>query len=572
MISLRQMLPSFMRRAKPTPTVTTPKPIDRGQVQASYDAARNGSLTENAWIYADTLSADEANNPAVRQELRRRSRYECLEANSYLKGAIHTIAQDMIGRGPRLQMQLTGEDARWNSSIEADWLRWSRATHFAKTLRTLTIATYVDGEDFSLFTTSRTIPGDLPQLFLRAIEADRCTTPGGTSMIGPRQVDGLKIDEAGEVVAYYLYDEISPWKLGTPTEYDASMVCHHFRQDRPGQHRGIPIGTTSLPLCSLLRDYTLSCVSAARTAAKHTVLLQTNGSVVRSEEDPPIEDFSSCDIDYDMQTILPKGYSASQMKAEHPTTTYEMFRDCLLGEIVRPFGAPLNIVLGSSQKWNYASTQADQVSYALKLDIEHEERETTTVDPTFAHWWREMQLLGKAPLHISAKDATHQWFWDRRKDADPQTMATTRDIELRNGTTNRAAVLAQQSVDIDAHDEIAAASLGISKAQYRQIIARALHGDATVDGVLASTGGTSPIAMNGAQIQGITAILAQVGSGAISPAPARALAAAAFPALSEQQLLAIFPDAPPPPKVATPAGVAAPDRRSGGLPVEAKAQ
>lgn len=572
MISLRSLLPAFMRRATKPAASKQPQRIDRATVEASYDAVRNGSLMENAWLYADTLSADEANNPAVRQELRRRSRYECLEANSFLKGAIHTIAQDTIGRGPRLQMQLTGDDAKWNAPIEADWLRWSKATHLAKTLRTLTVASYVDGEDFSLFTTSRTIPSDLPQLFLRAIEADRCTSPMGNSLTGERQVDGLKIDSAGEVTAYYLYDEISPWQLGTPEEYSADSVCHHFRQDRPGQHRGIPIGTTSLPLCSLLRSYTLACVSAARTAAKHTLMLQTNGNVVRSEDDPLIEDFSTAEIDYDMQTILPKGYNGYQLKAEHPTTTYEMFRDCLLGEIVRPYGAPLNIVLGSSAKWNYASTQADHVSYQLKLDIDHEERETTTVDPLFRTWWREMQLMGRAPAHITAEQAAHAWFWDRRKDADPQTMATARDTNLKNGSTSRAAELAQLGVDYDSNDDLAATSLGVTKVQYRQILARVLYGNEIVNGVLSSTEGAEAVPMNAAQIQGITQIIAQVGSGSITPAAARALADAVFPSLSAVQLLAIFPDAPPAPKAA-PAPVTAPDRRAaGGVPVEAQAQ
>jgi hypothetical protein len=53
---------------------------------------------------ADVLNADEANSLQVRQTLRSRSRYECLEGNSFAKGIVHTLANDVIDSGPRLQM------------------------------------------------------------------------------------------------------------------------------------------------------------------------------------------------------------------------------------------------------------------------------------------------------------------------------------------------------------------------------------------------------------------------------------------------------------------------------------
>ena len=543
----------FGYRTAPPKTIAT--------IEAAYDALSNGSLLRNAWVNADHLNADEANSAAVRLEARRRSRYECLEANSFLKGAIHTVAADMIGRGPRLQMQLTGNLAKFNKPIERAWRKWCKKTRLAKTLRTMAIAKIVDGESFAMFTTSRKAKG-IATLYLRTFEADRCTSLV-VAIDGPHQVDGLKIDtDTGEVTHFYVHDTISPHMLGQPTEIPADQVCHWFKQDRPGQHRGIPELITSLPLCVLLREYTLAVVSAARTAAKHTAILQTNSSDVSNDDDDELIPFSTADIEYDQLTVMPKGYSLNQMRAEQPTSTYEMTRDCMLGEIVRPLQAPLNIVLGSSAKWNYASTQADHVTYDLKLLIEREECETEVVEPTFAEWWREMQLLGQAPAEVDAEDAEHAFFWDRRRDADPQTMASARETNLKTGATNRSDELALRGVDIDSHDEQAATASGLTVPQYRLILAKHLWGADIVDSALATKDTSSP-GMNGAQIQGLVLILQQVGAGAIAPAAARAAAAAAFPSLTHEQIAGIFPD--PPAVDPSAAGTATPEAAAGSI-------
>ena len=52
---------------------------------------------------ADGLSADAANSPEVRRTLRNRARYEVAN-NSYARGIVLTLANDLIGTGPRLQM------------------------------------------------------------------------------------------------------------------------------------------------------------------------------------------------------------------------------------------------------------------------------------------------------------------------------------------------------------------------------------------------------------------------------------------------------------------------------------
>jgi hypothetical protein len=58
------------------------------------------------WAGADAFAADWAYDPAVRYKLRNRSRHEA-HNNCYAKGVVRSAADDLIGTGPRLQLNLT---------------------------------------------------------------------------------------------------------------------------------------------------------------------------------------------------------------------------------------------------------------------------------------------------------------------------------------------------------------------------------------------------------------------------------------------------------------------------------
>ncbi|MCA9130292.1 MAG: phage portal protein, partial [Planctomycetales bacterium] len=87
------------------------------RLRAKYDAANTTLDNLKHWSRADGLSATAANSPDVRRTLRNRSRYEVAN-NSYARGITLTLANDVVGTGPRLQM-LTADDAA-NRFVEAE--------------------------------------------------------------------------------------------------------------------------------------------------------------------------------------------------------------------------------------------------------------------------------------------------------------------------------------------------------------------------------------------------------------------------------------------------------------------
>ena len=72
-------------------------------LKARYDAAVTNPDNMRHWANADGFSANAANSAEVRRILRNRARYEVAN-NSYAKGICLTLANDVIGTGPRLQM------------------------------------------------------------------------------------------------------------------------------------------------------------------------------------------------------------------------------------------------------------------------------------------------------------------------------------------------------------------------------------------------------------------------------------------------------------------------------------
>ena len=122
-------------------------------VRAKFDSAQTSPDNMKHWANADFLSANAAANPAVRNTLRNRARYEVAN-NSYARGIVLTLANDCVGTGPRLQMLLgdgeDGFDRDINGLIEREFSAWAKAVDLPGKLRTMRMSRAQDGETFGL--------------------------------------------------------------------------------------------------------------------------------------------------------------------------------------------------------------------------------------------------------------------------------------------------------------------------------------------------------------------------------------------------------------------------------------
>ena len=455
------------------------------KMRAHYDAARTTSENAEHWAQADDLSPVSSNSWSVRRMLRRRSRYECAN-NCYAAGMMLTIANDLIGSGPRLQM-LT-DDPVANKQIEKKFATWMREVGLAHKLRTAVITKKRDGEVFLRFYSNPAHRFSPVWMDIEIIEADQVTTP--TLVPDEQHIDGITYDEWANPESYQILRQHPGNDYGpqdyVPEDVPAEDVIHWFRRDRGGQRRGVPEITPALPLFAMLRRFTLAVIIAAETAADHAAILESTASADEESTDGDLSSLNPFDdIPYTrgMLTAVPFGWKLSQMQAVQPTTTYGMFKAEILNEIARCINVPFNVAAGNSAGYNYSSGRLDHKGYYGSLAIEQSDCELTVLDRLFLAWYSEASLITNADgtpyiPEVDLSDKPFAYAWDPPADIDPVKTATAQLIELQSGATTLQAVFAAKGMDLESAQEQQATALGITIEEFQALLRQKLFGSA----------------------------------------------------------------------------------------------
>ena len=451
-------------RAKQKPRATA-VPVAR----ARYEAAQAGDDYKH-WQVADAFSADAQLSPTVRRTMRNRARYE-RNNNSYLAGISATLASDLIGTGPRLQLDVQDEAAR---IVERAFYDWGTAIDLPAKLRTMREALVVDGEAFALMTTNARLSG--VQLDLRLIEAEMVATPTElmrqTIDAEGNTVDGLEFDDVGNVIAYQVlnFHPGSNYRVNNLQfqRVPANQMMHWLRVQRPGQNRGMPEVAPALRLFGQLRRYTEAVIAAAETAADFAAFIHSNSPAAEVDE---VDAFAELEIRKRTLTTLPEGWNISQLRAEQPTSTYADFKKEILNEIARCLQLPYNVAALDSSSYNYASGRMDHQVYGMNLRVDRDHLERIMLDRVLAAWVNEASLAGVIPPGLPPfSEWNWAWGWDGREHVDPAKEAAAAQTRLATHTTTLAAEYARQGKRWDAElRQIAAeralmAELGITPA------------------------------------------------------------------------------------------------------------
>jgi lambda family phage portal protein len=435
-----------------------PKQARRGRgsvgrlIHARYDAAVVDDDNRRHWANADSLSARQANSTVVRERLRNHSRYEVAN-NCYARGMVNTLADVTVGYGPNITFKRPPKASR--AQVEA--LRataklfnaWAEEIDLWGKLWTMRVSKCQDGEAFAVFRNNPRL--EAVELDLQLVEAEQ-VTDGYMSVesLDPKKVDGIETDDMGNPILYRVLTEHpgdgAPWDHDV-IEIPASQIVHWFRRDRPGQLRGIPEITPALPLFSQLRRLTLATLTAAETAADIAALIES--TMTPDDDESETEPFETIEINRGMMTTLPDGYKMSQMKAEHPTTTYEMFKREILCEAGRCIGFPKLLSLMDASGYNYSSGRLDKQGTDRSIDVDRYGCELHVLRKVFDAWFYEALLMpGFLPELVEAgMEVEPKWLWrelghvDRKKEADGAAQ------DMANNTTTLAIECGRQGED-----------------------------------------------------------------------------------------------------------------------------
>ena len=234
----------------------------------------------------------------------------------------------------------------------------------------------------------------------------------------------------------------------------------------------------------------MATVSAAETAANVSQVIETDAPLPEELEDEyAITTFEkyldTIPIDRNSATVLPNMWKLKQFAAEHPTTTYAMFKREIIAEIGRCCNVPVNVGTLDSGQANFSSTKFDWLGYERRVQVDQCFIARNDIDRVFAEWLIEASVVGSIPTRVSNKvlreferwgrrglssRIQHAWYWDGLRDNDQKEAADAQKIRLQNGSTHRAAEYATQGKDIEVEDAKAAEGFGVSVSEYRNMV------------------------------------------------------------------------------------------------------
>lgn len=425
-------------------------------IQAKYDSAQTTIENERYWAMSDSRSARAALDPAVRATIRRRARYEALESGAFASGMVRAKVNDVVGRGPTLQCMTPNKEL--NKAIETQWTKWCKEINLPEKLRTMATAYYVDGEAFAERILNPQLRNGV-KLDIRTTEADMWADPLGD--FDTERVDGIKYDDYGNPVSYkrlkvHPGDDVIPAGVSSLEADDlpAENVIHWFRVDRPGQRRGVSHLATALPLFAELRRYRLATIAAAEIAADYSAVMFSDAPRFGERPDELDENFLTIDIERRAMLTLPAGWKIQQLKAEQPTTEVGPFTETILSEVGRCTHTPLNIILGSSRDYNFASGRLDYLLYWAQNDVDRSHCELQVLERIFM-WWLDEALLvnGYLPNLGEIREIEHVFVFPPRRPIDEEVAAKVDQVRMQIGHLSDEAWATREAVDLEKHYE-----------------------------------------------------------------------------------------------------------------------
>jgi capsid protein len=464
---------------------TTIMVVRRGDLRAGYDAAKTTDDNRRHWANTDTLGPNSALDPETRRILRSRSRYEVCN-NPYAKGIGLTIANDTVGTGPTLQM--TSGDSELESSadsiVETLFWNWMLDVGLAQKLRLMRFARYDSGEAFAIFVNNPGLRGPV-KLDVQIIEAEQIASP--VMMMDPFDTDGINYDDSGNPIAYHKL-RVHPGETFSlamfPSEGDwipARSVYHYFRADRPGQLRGIPDITPAITVFADLRRFTQATIAAAETAADFAAVVKTDAP---GNEDDAAGTVGETPVAWDLVNlekrgalVLPQNFDITQLKAEHPSTTYREFVGAKLNEVARCLCVPFHIAAMDPSLANMSSSYVVGQMYAQERIVDRSCLECF-LNKCREMWLEEARLIPNF-LPEMPENPYFSWFWPSLgHHADPQKVANAAATELANGLTTFPKEYAKRGDDWEEQQQLAAKSLGVTLDQYRELLRNKIFGAA----------------------------------------------------------------------------------------------
>lgn len=429
----------------------------------SYEGAATGRRASGIGSMSNVHGAAQA----ARVPLMVRARH--LEANNaHAAAGVTAWVSAIVGTGikpqsshpvPALRLALNSRWTAWTDEADADGLGDAYALQALMVRRMI-----VDGEAFAL--TMATAAG----LRVRVIAPEQVDASLTCLLAnGGRIISGVEFDAAGVRVAYHIFKEQPGLGLGvrlTPVRVPAEDVIHLFRQDFPGQVRGLSWFAPVLMRLADLDEWHGAQLTRQKVGALHT------GFVTSMDAGVPYPTEAQGDIaigglEPGAMVVLPPGKDVRFSEPPAISDEANAFGKITLHEIAAGLGLPYE-VFGDLSSVNYSSIRAGLVEWHRRIEmIQHSTVAFQALRPMWRRWAALEVLSGRIGGTVEEALAC-TWITPKRQWVDPSKDVAAEIAAIGAGLMSRREAVAARGLDIEemdseiATDQARAQALGLS--------------------------------------------------------------------------------------------------------------
>lgn len=419
------------------------------------------------------------------EALRNRSR-DLYMGSPLATGAIKTIRTNVIGSGLMLNAQIdakalgmTEGDAReWEETTEREWRLWAESTDcdaerrqtFYQLQSLVLISALVNGDVFVMLPMIKT-PGQIYDLRIGLIEADRVCSPNYADDWKRNIVGGVECGQYGETIAYWVCNRnpnsqgrsldtaVGKWKRvpafgkNTGRKNILHVMCD---VERPAQRRGVPLMAPVLESMKQLSRYSEAELTAALVSSMFTVFITTKSpaeevgygfggvsdfpGIKRPLEPNPDPNYS---LGSGTVVMLEDGQQVQFADPKRPVSGFETFVQAVCRQVGAAIEIPYELLVKNFDS-SYSASRGALLEAWKTFRMRRDWIASSFCRPVYEAWLTEAILKGRIdapgffddPL-IRAAWCGSEWTGDSQGQLDPLKEVNAAKIRVEEGFSTR---------------------------------------------------------------------------------------------------------------------------------------
>ncbi len=414
----------------------------------SYEGASKGKRL-SAWFTGagDANAQIDASLPGLRERSR-----DLRRNNPYAHKGVELITNNVVGKG--INTQLSGPNS---DIITKHWKSWAESTacdfdgrHTLKGLQRVAFDAIVESGEVLI--RRRIISSAAYPVQYQILESDFLDT---TSRSKPSKkenyiMQGIEFSKLGKIVGYHLFESHpgSSRKMvssGLKSNFiPADEIRHLFRQERPGQCRGVPWLAPVMIRMKDLDGFEDAQLLRQKIAACFTVFVH---DISAEDCGPETEEELGARVEPGMIEHLPPGKTVTF--ADPPSVqNYKEFTSSQLRGISAGLGVSYEALTGDLTEVNFSSARMGWIE--MNRNIESWRSHILIngfINPAWSDFIWMLFLMG-----INASNVTAEHVPPKREMIDPTKEIPAAINAIRGGLSSRSAQIASMGGDIEEVD------------------------------------------------------------------------------------------------------------------------